>query len=63
MELRQGQKLAASPHEELKYHLEFQAFTYKLVNIQPQKLHDQYERDNPQDRDKRSYERFQQELV
>ena len=55
----QRQSLAASPHEELKYNLELQAFTYELVYIQPQELKDQYERDNPQDREKRSYEGFQ----
>ena len=58
-----GQRLAASPHEEFQDYLEFQALTYQFVNVQPKELHDQDECDNRQDRDERSYERFQQKLV
>ncbi len=54
-----GQRLAAAPHEEFQDNLEFQALTYQFVNIQPQELHDQYERHNPQDRQERSHKGFE----
>ena len=58
---RNGQRqcLAASPHEELQDHLEFQAFANQFIYIQPKELKDQYECDNRQDRQKRSHERLQ----
>ena len=58
---RQG--LATAPHQEFQDNLEFQAFTNQFVNVQPQELHDQYERHNPEDREERSHKGFEYELV
>ena len=59
----QGQDRTSSPHQELEDDAEGQALVDQFVDIDPQELHHQYEHDDQEDRQERSYEGFEYEPV